>query len=80
LGLIFNEVVTIYPAAGYRLYVSGALSSTGYDVDCWSCAVSGVKGYHLGITSTIVFPFYINARALGFPVRCVQNLLIRFAL
>jgi hypothetical protein len=79
LGLIF-EVVTSYPATGYRRADSGAFSSTGSNGICWSTAVIGTNGYYLDFYSTNVRPTYNSSRAYGFPVRCVQNLLVLFKL
>jgi hypothetical protein len=77
LGLIFIGVVTFYPAAGFRWPTSGAFNHMGYEGDYWGCMVSGVLSYHLWLNSSVVSPAALsNGRAYGFPVRCVQNLLL----
>ncbi|MDR3117947.1 MAG: hypothetical protein LBU44_00750 [Mediterranea sp.] len=69
-------MVTIYPASGYRNATSGALAATDAGGWCWSCAVTVASAYSLGFDSSVVYLMYGDLRASGFPVRCVQYLLL----
>jgi hypothetical protein len=73
---ILNGGVAFYPASGRREPTSGAFGTTGTDGRAWSSAFSGANGYYLLFYSTDVRPSYGSSRAFGFPVRCVQNLLL----
>jgi hypothetical protein len=72
--LIFIRVVTFYPASGYRHCASGAFGNTGSNGYAYSCALSGVNAFSLGIWSTVETPINIASRAFGLAVRCVQYL------
>jgi hypothetical protein len=76
VDLVFIGVVTFYPASGWRDTISGALTYTGSSGYAWSCAITGAYGYNLGFNITVAHPAYGSYRAYGFPVRCVQNLLL----
>ena len=65
-----------YPASGLRGHTSGEFCATGSNGYAWSCAASGVNAFNLGFNSTVVYPMHSHGRAYGFPVRCVQNLLL----
>jgi hypothetical protein len=69
-------VVTFYPASGLRNSASGVFTATGSDGHWWSSAVSGISVCHAGFWSVYVNPTHLSTRAYGFPVRCVQNLLL----
>jgi hypothetical protein len=69
-----DRVVTFNPASGYRHQTSGAFYATGSGGDYWSTAVTGVNAYYLGFYDSPAYPSNSNARAFGFPVRCVQYL------
>jgi hypothetical protein len=71
-----NRVVTFYPASGCRYSTSGAFIYTGGEGDCWSSAFTGASGCRLAFNPTAVSPLGSAGRAYGFPVRCVQNLLL----
>lgn len=63
-----------YPAVGYRYVASGAMSNVTGSAFCWSSSPSSAAGgYFLSSYSTGVYPSGGNYRALGFPVRCVQE-------
>jgi uncharacterized protein (TIGR02145 family) len=63
----------VYPASGYRNSASGALGGSGSGGYAWSSAVTGADGYRLSFSSAGVNPLSNNARAYGFPVRCVSE-------
>ncbi|MDR3117948.1 MAG: hypothetical protein LBU44_00755, partial [Mediterranea sp.] len=69
-------MVTLYPAAGYREQISGALINTDVSGYAWSCVVTGANAHYLGFYSTVVNPTSGSYRAHSFPVRCVQHLLL----
>jgi hypothetical protein len=73
---VWYRVVTVYPAAGDRHPASGAFSGAGTYGPCWSCALAGANAYYLDIISSYVHPAHSGARAYGFPVRCIQYLLL----
>jgi hypothetical protein len=73
---VWYRVVTFYPASGLRSSTSGAFDVTGVSGYAWSFSRSGVIAYYLGFNSLVVYPSHSNARAFGFPVRCVQYLLL----
>ena len=65
-----------YPATGYRLYSTGALSAVGTLGFAWSSssyAAGNLYAGHLRFSSGHVYPLHGDSRALGFSVRCVQN-------
>ena len=66
----------MYPASGHRHRDSGVFNNTGSVGDYWSCVASGVNGYNLYFYSAFVNPSSNPSRAFGFPVRCVQYLLL----
>ncbi len=68
--------VSVYPASGYRPSNSGGLYNVGTSGYAWSSAphsALGVLGSGLFFHSSGVYPEGYNNRALGFPVRCVQE-------
>jgi hypothetical protein len=69
-------VVTVYPASGYRDASSAAIAGTGSGGFAWCFARSGTYAYCLRFTSTEVGPSTSGHRAYGFPIRCVQYLLL----
>jgi hypothetical protein len=71
-----NRVVTLYPAAGFRYQTSGAFSVVGSTGYAWSSAITGASAYFLSFPTTLVYPTTSHARAYGWSVRCVQNLLL----
>jgi hypothetical protein len=71
-----NRAVTSYPASGWRMHTSGVFSNTGSAVDYWGCAISGANVQYLYFSSAAVSPVTTSYRACGFPVRCVQHLLL----
>ncbi|MDR3117950.1 MAG: DUF4906 domain-containing protein [Mediterranea sp.] len=68
--------VAWYPASGYRGQTSGVFTATGSAGVYWSCALSGTNASSLRFNSKDVGPVISHNRALGFPVRCVQHLLL----
>ena len=65
-----------YPTSGYRASGSGGLYSVGADGYAWSSSpssASSVNGSYLGFTNSVVNPEYRDSRAMGLPVRCVQE-------
>jgi hypothetical protein len=73
---VWYGVVTVYPASGYRMHTSGAFIVTGSSGYMWHCAISGTIAHPLYFTSSLMYPMHSDHRALGFPVRCVQYLLL----
>jgi len=65
--------VYFYPAAGIRVYSSGALYNVGTYGSCWGASPNGADGYNLGFSSGFVLPSNPNNRAGGCRVRCVQE-------
>ena len=76
LVLYGTEWLLSYPASGLRERNSGAFGSTGSSGSAWSSALADAKVYRLFLASTVMHSSSINSRAFGFPVRCVQNLLL----
>ena len=64
---------TYYPAAGFRLYNSGALNYVGSYGYCWSASIASSSSYYLLFTSSSVYPSNGNSRAYGLAVRCIQE-------
>ena len=65
-----------YPATGYRLRETGALSHVGASGFAWSsssCLAGSAYAGNLGFNSSVVNPLGSDHRAYGFSVRCVQN-------
>ncbi len=65
-----------YPASGYRPGYSGGLLYVGAYGYFWSSAphsASSMNGSNLFFVSSNVTPEGNYQRALGFPVRCVQE-------
>jgi hypothetical protein len=69
-------VVTVYPASGYRNATFGALAGTDSSGFAWCFALSGANASSLRFISTEVGPSNSGHRAYGFPIRCVQYLLL----
>jgi uncharacterized protein (TIGR02145 family) len=62
-----------YPAAGNRDYMLGTYKFPGSNGYLWCCTVAGSNSYNLHYNSKSVDPSNNNARAFGYPVRCVQE-------
>lgn len=68
--------VSVYPASGGRASGSGGLNAVGAYGYAWSSApnsASSVYGSDLNFVSSGVYPESSHYRALGYPVRCVQE-------
>ena len=63
----------LLPAAGYRLYSTGALISTGTHCTCWSATTSSIQAYGVYISSTLINSSSGNNRGIGFSLRCIQD-------
>ena len=64
-----------FPASGVRHRETVGLVSVGLEGDCRSSSslgASSINGGYLAFNSSSVFPMYIDYRANGFSVRCVQ--------
>ena len=71
-----NLQADFYPASGYRNGSSGNLGTVGSAGYSWSCSplsASSIHGSFLYFHSGLVAPERNDSRALGFPVRCVQE-------
>ena len=64
-----------YPASGYRNRASGALTNVGSSRYSWSSSPtqSSTNAGYLNFSASSVYPQDGNARAYGFPVRCVRE-------
>ena len=64
-----------YPASGYRNRASGALTNVGSSGYSWSSSPtqSSTNAGYLNFSASSVYPQDGNARAYGFPVRCVRE-------
>ena len=70
-----SGLTDFYPASGYRLRTSGALTNVGSGGYSWSSSPtqsSALAGY-LGFSAAGVYPQGNDSRAYGFPVRCVRE-------
>jgi hypothetical protein len=74
VGLVWYGVVTFYSASGFRHYASGVFADMGANGCHWSCAVTAANAYAQFFFMTASRPMYSGYRAIGFSVRCVQNL------
>jgi uncharacterized protein (TIGR02145 family) len=61
------------PTAGYRSRSDGALNYQGSYGGYWSSGPDGTDAYFLYFDSTSVNPAYVDNRADGFSVRCVND-------
>lgn len=62
-----------FPAAGYRRYSTGSISSQGTYGYYWTASVSGTSTYSLYFNKTSVKPSYTTSyRSNGCSVRCVK--------
>ncbi|GHT14306.1 hypothetical protein FACS189426_20440 [Bacteroidia bacterium] len=62
----------IFPASGYRNYLTGGLASVGTYGYAWSSSPSSSNAFNLGFDSAAVSSVG-SSRALGFSVRCVAE-------
>jgi hypothetical protein len=75
LGRVFTAASgSWYPSAGYRHAGSGALSTVGSYGYYWSASSYSGYGFNLAFSSSGVYPASYSYRAIGFSVRCVQEL------
>lgn len=63
-----------YPTVGGRSVASGVVYNVAGGASYWSSSPDGASlGRHLHAIATGVYPQYGGHRAIGFPVRCVQE-------
>jgi len=62
-----------YPATGFRVQSSGALSGVGATGYYWSSAISTINASDLAFNSSAVYPATTGNRSNGCAVRCVQE-------
>jgi hypothetical protein len=65
----YSSSNNIWPAAGYRDYITGALTSTGIEGDYWDASEYNQLVFRNSTNNEMVN----NHRAYGFSVRCVKN-------
>lgn len=73
---MYDDIVpaTFFPAAGYRSYQKGTVSSRDYRSRYWSSSLRGYRPYHLWDSNAgYVDIDYEEHRSNGFSVRCVQD-------
>ena len=68
------EWLLSYPASGYRVNISGAISGMDTHGHTWHSVVSGTHSYLLRYIGADVQPESTRDRTYGFSVRCVQYL------
>jgi hypothetical protein len=73
---VWYRVVTFYPASGYRQPTSGAFAATDSGGYAWHSTVTAASACCMGFHSSVAHPAGGANRAFGYPVRCVQYLLL----
>ena len=51
----------------------GALRNIGAGGYCWASTTSGSSAHYLSFSYSWLGPQYSNSRAIGFPLRCLQE-------
>lgn len=67
------QSIAWFPAAGFRASDNGALGRVGFSGYSWSATANDTDAYNLGFNETQLNSNSSNARAVGFPIRCVQE-------
>ncbi|MBT2620603.1 FISUMP domain-containing protein [Chryseobacterium sp. ISL-6] len=68
-----NGSTLTIPAAGSRLYSTGALVSRANNGYCWSSTENSTRAYNLEFGNISVLPADYSVRTYGFPVRCINQ-------